>query len=285
MTRLLRSFYARISLVYLLLILGLGAAVVAIAFDSAGHLSDEVEQLLNRDYARSIAGELWPLVENGLSAERVGAAIHYMMVLNPMVEIYLLGGDGRILAWFVAPGERIVRDSVDLAPVRAFAGSGGKSPVLGEDPRSRARSKPFSAAPLRMGSESGYVYVILRGQSYDVSLRAIRDSYYLRAGLLALVLALASTLLVGLSLFFVITRRLRSLSEAVRAFERGDLARRVAIRGSDEIGAFGRSFNEMAAVIEANVEQLRLAERMREELVTNISHDLRSPLASIRGYP
>jgi len=282
--RLLHSFYARISIVYLLLILALGAVVVAIAFDSAGHLFDEVEQLLNWDYGGSIAGELQPLVAQGFSAERIGGAIHYMMVLNPMVEIYLLGGDGRILAYFVGPGENIARNTVNLTPVRTFTASGGRSLILGDDPRSATRSKPFSAAPLRMGPEQGYVYVILRGQRYDTSLRAIRDSYYLRAGLVALLLAVGSTLLVGLSLFFLITRRLRALAETVRAFERGELGRRVEVHGRDELGALSHSFNDMAATIAANVEQLRLAERMREELVTNISHDLRSPLASIQGY-
>jgi len=60
--------------------------------------------------------------------------------------------------------------------------------------------------------------------------------------------------------------------------------RRVDARGRDELGALGRSFNEMAATIEADVEKLRLAERMRRDLIGNISHDLRSPLASIQGY-
>ena len=56
------------------------------------------------------------------------------------------------------------------------------------------------------------------------------------------------------------------------------------VRGRDELAGLGRSFNEMAATIEADMEKLREAERMRKELIANISHDLRSPLASIRGY-
>jgi signal transduction histidine kinase len=112
----------------------------------------------------------------------------------------------------------------------------------------------------------------------------IRDSYYLRAGIVAFFLALAATLIVGLSLFFFLTRRLKSLSDAVRDFEKGDLTRRVTVQGRDELGALGRSFNEMASTIAADVEKLRLAERMRRDLIGNISHDLRSPLASIQGY-
>ena len=87
MTARFSSFYARLSTIFLLLILALGAGCIAIAFQSASHLFDDVERLLNREYARSIADELRPQVAEGFSAERVASAIHYMMVLNPMVEI------------------------------------------------------------------------------------------------------------------------------------------------------------------------------------------------------
>ena len=127
MSRLFRSFYARLSTIFLLLILALGAGCIVIAFRSSAYLFDDVEQLLNRDTARSIADELRPIVSQGYSAEAVGNAIHYMMVLNPMVEIYLLDDTGRILAYFLNPSERIVRDSVDLAPLRAFVQGRGRT--------------------------------------------------------------------------------------------------------------------------------------------------------------
>ncbi len=284
MTPPLRSFYARLSAVFLLLLLALGGGVIAIAFGSARSLFDDVEQLLNRDYARSIAGELQPLLAGGYSEERTRDAIHYMMVLNPKVEIYLLDGEGRILAWFGNPAEKLARGSVNLAPVKEFIAGGGGGLILGEDPRSPARRKPFSAAPLRMGGQSGYVYVILGGARYDASLRLIRESYLLRTGLAAFLLALLATLAVGLALFFLLTRRLRSLSEAVQAFRRGEMSRRVEAGGRDELAALGRSFNEMAAAIEAGVEKLRLEESLRRELLGSISHDLRSPLTSVQGY-
>ncbi len=284
MTRLFHSFYARLSTVFLLLVLALGGGFIAIAFTSAGRLADVVEQLLNREYAGSIAGELQPLVAGGFSEARIRGAIHSMMVLNPRVEIYLLDGEGRILAWFASPPRRLARDRVDLAPVRAFIAGGGRGLILGDDPRGAGRRKPISAAPLRMGGEPGYVYVILGGERYDASLRMIRESYLLRTGLAAFVLALLATLAVGLALFFLLTRRLRSLSEAVQAFRRGELDRRADVRGRDELGDLGRSFNDMAGTIATGVKELRQAERLRRELVGNISHDLRSPLTSIQAY-
>jgi signal transduction histidine kinase len=278
------SFYARLSTIFLLLILALGGGCIVIAFRSASLLFDDVEQLLNKGYARSISEEIAPMVAEGFSEDRVRGAIHYMMVLNPMVEIYLLDAQGKILAYFLNPSEKIQRDRVDLAPVREFVQGESARLTLAPDPRSATRSRPFSAATVRMGAEMGYVYIILGGERYDASLRMIRDSYYLRTGFIAFILALAATLILGLTLFSLLTRRLSILSDAVRGFERGDLRSRVAVKGRDELGALARSFNEMAATIEADVDKLHAAESMRRDLIGNISHDLRSPLTSLQGY-
>jgi len=279
-----RSFYARLSLIFLLLVLILGAVSLTIAFTSSEHLFDEVEQLLNREYAGNIALELQPFVKYGLSLDEIRDAIHYMMVLNPMVEIYLLDANGNILAYFTHPEESVIRKKIDLAPLQTFIDGGGRRPVLGDDPRTESRVKPFSAASLAMGDQRGYVYVILRGQSYDRSLEMLQNSYYLQSGMTTFFFALVATLIAGLSLFFVLTRRLKNLSSAVRAFELGQYDFRLEIRGRDELGALARGFNEMAASIERGVDDLHLAEEQRTDLIANISHDLRSPLTSIRGH-
>jgi signal transduction histidine kinase len=270
---LFRSFYARLSTIFLALVLALAAGILALAFRLAGHLFDEVEQLLNRDYAASIAAELEPMVADGFATGRIREAIHYMMVLNPRVEIYILDSAGAVLAWFAPPAGNAPRGRVDLEPIRRFLASG--RPIPGEDPRS-ARRKPFSAAALDLGGRAGYVYVILGGERYDRFLGSIRDSFYLRAGLATFVLAIAATLLAGFALFFLLTRRLAALTQAVKAFQRGELDRRLEARGGDELEALARSFNEMAAGIQAGITE-------RRDMVANISHDLRSPLASIRG--
>lgn len=284
MLMIFRSFYAKLSVIFLILVLALGAISLAIAFRAAGHLFDEVEQLLNREYAASIALELQPLVKDGFSEGGIKNAIHYMMVLNPMVEIYLLDEQGSIKAYFTHPAENLKRLSVDLNPLREFIASSGQKPVLGDDPRTGGKQKPFSAAPLKMGNEQGYVYVILRGQSYDKSLGMLRSSYYLRTGLSTFFFAFLVTIIAGLFLFFFLTRRLRKLGFAVRAFENGEYDYRLALKGSDELSTLGRAFNEMAESIEAGVEKLKQAEKQRSDLITNISHDLRSPLTSIRGH-
>jgi len=105
----------------------------------------------------------------------------------------------------------------------------------------------------------------------------VRNSYYLRTGLITFLLAFAATIVAGLSLFSLLTRRLRRLRAAVKSFELGDYDKRVTIGGNDELADLGRTFNEMADSVDKSVQQ-------RSDLIANISHDLRSPLTSIRGH-
>lgn len=282
--RLFWSFYTRLSALFLVTILLLGIVSLTIAFTSSRYLFDEVEQLINREYAGSIASELQPLVQEGFSQERIQDAIHYMMVLNPMVEIYLLSPEGKILAFFTHPAERLLRNEIDTDPLERFISARGLQPVTGDDPRTTNRKKPFSAAPLRMGEERGFVYVILRGQSYDSSFARLGNDYYVRTGLITFLISFVVAIALGLLLFFLLTRRLTELSQAVKRFERGDYGYRIPVRGRDEVTDLGRAFNEMARSIQDGIGKLQQAERQRSDLIANVSHDLRSPLTSIRGH-
>lgn len=81
-----------------------------------------------------------------------------------------------------------------------------------------------------------------------------------------------------------VSRPLRRLSVVVAAFREGEFDRRVASRSADEIGNLSRDFNAMADRISALIDQLRQSEEFHRQLVANMSHDLRTPLASLRGY-
>lgn len=72
-------------------------------------------------------------------------------------------------------------------------------------------------------------------------------------------------------------RRLSSMAEAADGMSRGDLSRRVEVKGYDEISRLGERFNEMAA-------RLSEVDGSRRSFVANVSHELRTPLSIIEGH-
>jgi len=73
----------------------------------------------------------------------------------------------------------------------------------------------------------------------------------------------------------LITERVKRLRASAIRIAEGDLSHRVMVKGKDEIGELGRSFNRMADELERMI-------RGGRELTANVSHELRSPLARIR---
>jgi signal transduction histidine kinase len=89
------------------------------------------------------------------------------------------------------------------------------------------------------------------------------------------------SLLVGAVLAFFLarsqTRPLREIQSAVQEFTKGDLTRRVTLNCGGELEELGDAINRMAA-------ELNRMEDSRRSFVANVSHELRSPLTSMRGY-
>ncbi|PMB05059.1 hypothetical protein CEN49_19190 [Fischerella thermalis CCMEE 5273] len=88
-------------------------------------------------------------------------------------------------------------------------------------------------------------------------------------------LAIGSVLIM-IGTHFVI-KPLKKLSHAASQVARGNLDTRVKKRGKDEIGQLAKRFNKMVSTI-ANTE------KMREEFVSNVSHEIQTPLTSVKGF-
>ena len=74
------------------------------------------------------------------------------------------------------------------------------------------------------------------------------------------------------------------LSAAVRNISEGDLNTTVDVVGDDEFSDMAANLNRMVEEIRELMDKEREAERTKNELITNVAHDLRTPLTSIIGY-
>lgn len=79
-----------------------------------------------------------------------------------------------------------------------------------------------------------------------------------------------------------ITDRIRELAMTAEKLAQGDLSARMDVRGNDELARLTETFNWMASNLQEIDEQKRSIERTRRNLIAWVSHDLRTPLASMR---
>lgn len=74
------------------------------------------------------------------------------------------------------------------------------------------------------------------------------------------------------------------ISDAMQNISEGDLNTTIEVVGDDEFSSMAENLNKMAADIRRLMDKEREAERTKNELITNVAHDLRTPLTSIIGY-
>lgn len=103
-----------------------------------------------------------------------------------------------------------------------------------------------------------------------------------QATLVTVLVAVALALLLGALFASRLLRPVRDVTRRVERLGEGDYADRLPEAGDDELGRLARAVNEMAARVEASIQSLRDTDRLRRELVANVGHDLRTPLAALR---
>lgn len=76
----------------------------------------------------------------------------------------------------------------------------------------------------------------------------------------------------------------REIINGVEHMKNGDFQEEIPVRGEDEFSEIADSINEMRKNLAETMESQRMAEQTKDELITNVAHDLRTPLTSILGY-
>lgn len=77
---------------------------------------------------------------------------------------------------------------------------------------------------------------------------------------------------------------LREISTGIDRIKDGDFDTNIRLKSEDELSMMAHSINDMRTTIKKLMEKERMAEKTKNDLITNVAHDLRTPLTSILGY-
>ncbi len=163
-------------------------------------------------------------------------------------------------------------------PGRPFDGGRGDGPG---GPRGSASAPIIISATAGAASTPiGFVVIPINPPPVFVAIRELGPTLTW-VGLVLLAIGAASA---ALLIFSPAHRRLRTLEQAARALGEGRTDVRAVEAGGDEVSALAKTFNRMADDLGARASALAASDRARRQLLADVSHELMTPLAAVRGY-
>ena len=232
-----------------------------------------------------------PLIKEGVyDYEALENLFHTLMLLGPAFEFYFVDENGKILTYSAEPG-KVKRTHINLTPLKHLIANPSATPVYGDNPRNPDQQKIFSVAPVfNNNTLQGYLYVIIGGEAYDTSLKHIKSNDSLLLAAIWLGSALVFLFIAMLILLRFFTNPIQRLAKDVSKIEAANYSLNdtklsiYSTQKSNEVHSLSRTIQAMLTRINEQFKALEQGDKQRKELLTHLSHDLRTPLASLQGF-
>ncbi|MES1218766.1 MAG: HAMP domain-containing sensor histidine kinase [Bacteroidota bacterium] len=266
----------------LLIVLGIVFTVIASTFSKSYYTA--AHQELYSDIAQHLATFTQPIKNGKPDTLVTHDIIHSTMVANPSVEVYLLDTSGNITD-YVVPDTTVQVHRVNIAIVKQWLLAKDLERPMGDNPKQPNEPSIFSAAPVyENGKLAGYVYAVLSSEKQKKILSSVSNHLYFRLSGYIFFTALLVAFVVGVVTFFLMTKSISKITSVVKRFKEGDYSARIDGYANGDLGMLSSTFNEMADVIVGNFDRITTTDKFRQELIANVSHDLRTPLSIMQGY-
>jgi two-component system sensor histidine kinase BaeS len=231
-----------------------------------------LRELMIKDFRQYLEGTLEDKVYQ-ITADLEGAFEKYKgwnkdVVAEKMVQAFLSGLELRLRdekGEVIMDIEKAFEGLTPLMKRRVLALSG--------DWAYRKSSEPFTPYPLFLGGrEIGSLEIRF--------MKTMREERFVQRSNILLLIALACLGGLSVILSIILSRRLtapiKALSKAAESLKKGNYSVKVPVGGKDEIASLSEAFNSM-------VRALEIQENLRKTLISNVAHELRTPLGAIRG--
>jgi signal transduction histidine kinase len=282
-----KSLQFKLSILFILLLIITSIGYFFTATQSTSMYLAEATQKLHENLATKIAREIDINTKtNAIDQVQVQRVFDQAKRYNPTIGLYLVDMTGKII---MHPSDCSATEmTVSTKEIEAFLRKDKPFPLYGDDPANPDEQRIFSAHLLKTGAETplAYLYITLGCANATNTQEMIRQSYALKVLVISVMLALLASLIVGLVLIALLTKDLWRFVHFIHDLQNSDFSKpkRLKLSSSSELNELANAFNQMAEKIERSVAQLRDNEKLLKEFIANISHDLRTPLASIEGY-
>jgi signal transduction histidine kinase len=282
MKKISNTLYWKIAGLFVILLTILAIIYFFISVQISKKYFDETTQRLNKEVAKHMLLEVNPFVNGKVNDSTLGKIMHSMMAVNPNLEVYLLNEQGEILKYVVLD-KKVKLKVVDMAPIKTFIADGKLA--YGDNPRLPGEKVIFSATEvIENGVSQGYVYMTLNSEEQTNISKTLQSSYMLTLTTKYFMVTLIAAIVLSLLLLWLLVKRLAVIINMVKEFKQGNMQARIPVMGKGELSNMSVAINSMADNIVKNIDGLKEVDTLRRELIANISHDLRTPVAVIHGY-
>lgn len=189
-----------------------------------------------------------------------------------LLTTYIVMKDGRIVAnRSTTMPDQLRRSVEELLAGTDFRRTGTEPGLPGP---------PVVMTPVQVNNELRGIVVMPPGPMPNPIMRDVGRVLSL-PGMVVLIVA---TTIAAFFIFAPARRRLKALEHASQKLGAGDLSARAPEGGGDEIARVAAAFNRMAAELAVRDEALRTSDRLRRQMLADVSHELKTPLTAMRGY-
>ncbi|YCA45676.1 ATP-binding protein [Bacillus sp. JZ8] len=202
--------------------------------------------------------------------EKMGTTINSVKDNYPTLRFLVADAKGDII--FQTKNNPTQRTNIKPLLKQKWAPESNSSPSFDKD------YSPFISL---ISFQDNLGYLVVEAPSSAVTIDTSDYNHKMRVAFLC-------SILVFLFLFFVcmrpITRYIKQIEQGISRIVNKDWTYSVPVKGKDELSSLAKNINWMTEQLRERFERERQVEQAKNELITNLSHDLRTPLTSIIGY-